>query len=344
MKSSLYKNSRPILALTVFAACRSNSVAADLDADDTTGWFVRADAVARFNVKASLHAANPLLPAGVYNDGFVLNDNGGPASGKTWNWGYNSSSQISGTDLTTHRFDSVPAVGDHGLSGGNPALGGEVVGGYQFSAFKFLSRPARPGFELGYGYSRSSQNIGFGAFGSTTYSVDTYSLNGIIPPLPPYAGTAAGPGPLIDLNKNNQTIVSSSASTLFQGKLETTLQSLRIGPSLDFDITPRFSAGVGLGYSAVYVDATLNYTETTAFANPAVPSLNSGAVTRTSADWEPGVYLEIRANYQFTRFLGAFAGADLQYNKALEFGDTAHQIKIDLGSTYAAKAGLRVRF
>ncbi|MDB6037877.1 MAG: hypothetical protein JWM99_1718 [Verrucomicrobiales bacterium] len=344
MKTPVSKNPRLILALTLIAGVRTKTYAEDFDTDDTSGWFIRADAVARFNVKASLHAANPLLPPGVYNDGYVLADNGGTASGKTWNWGYNASSQIAGTDLTTHRFDAVPAVGDHDLAMGNPALGGEVVGGYQFSPFKFLSRPARPGFEMGYGYSRSSQNMDFGAIGTTTYTVDTYSINGIVPPLAPYAGTSVGPGPLIDLNKNNQSVVSSAASTLFQGRLETTLQSLKIGPSLDFDITRRFSAGIGLGYSAVYVDATLNYSETTAFANPNVPALNSGPVTRTAADWEPGVYFELRANYQFSRYLGAFLGADWQYNKAMEFGDPGHQIKVDLGATYAAKAGLRVRF
>ncbi len=52
----------------------------------------------------------------------------------------------------------------------------------------------------------------------------------------------------------------------------------------------------------------------------------------------------MRANYQFTRYVGAFLGADWQYNKALQFGDSSHQIKIDLGSTYAAKAGILVRF
>jgi hypothetical protein len=169
-------------------------------------------------------------------------------------------------------------------------------------------------------------------------------MNGVIAPQPPYAGIAAGPGPLIDLNSHNHTVATAAATTAFAGSLDSSMQNIRIGPAFDMDFTKRFSAGVGLGYSTVYVDSSLKYSETTSFANSAVPNLNSGLVTLQRAEWEPGVYFEMRANYQFSRYVGAFAGGDLQYNSSLEFGDTAHQVKIDLGTTYSAKAGVMIRF
>src|SRR5260221_5382866 len=104
-----------IMVLVCFTFLRREIQAAEFAEAEATGWYVRSDAVARFNVRASLHAANPVLPGGHYNDGFVEPDNGGVISGKTWNWGYKSASQVARSRLVLHRYDIVPAVGDPDL-------------------------------------------------------------------------------------------------------------------------------------------------------------------------------------------------------------------------------------
>ncbi len=311
---------------------------------DSSGWFARAGAEARFNIKTSLIANNPVAGAGIYNDGFVLQDAGGSASGKTWNWGYNSAGQVAGDNLLLHRYDNVPAAGVRDLNGANPLVGGEIVGGYQFPGFTWLNKPVRVAIEMAYGYAQSSLNMGFGSAGVVNFTSDRYGMNGVIAPQPPYAGTATGPGPLLDLNPNGHTLVSSAATTAFAGRVDTDFQNLRLGPSFEMELTPRFSVAAGIGYSSVYVDSKFNYNEATTFANAAVPPLNSGAVSLKHAEWEPGAYLELRANYQFTQLIGAFCGGDLQYNHSFEFGDAAHQIKVDLGTTYAIKGGVSFRF
>jgi hypothetical protein len=338
--SSTRTKSLAILACVVAPALIIR--AADSDENGAAGWYVRLDATARFNVKASLTANNPVLPAGAFADGFVLPDVGGSAA-QTWNWGYQNASQIVGTDLLMHRFDTVPSAGKRDLNVDDPLLGAELIGGYWFTEFEVFRKPARFGLEVGYGYSDFSNRLNSTSAGAATYTTSTYPLNGIIPPLPPYAGTFNGPGPLLTLTPSGTTTIASAATTVFQGNLDATFQSLRFGPSVQIDLTPKISLGLGAGASSVYTSATLNYTETTTFANAGVPSINN-AVNLNRSRWEPGFYFEAIGNYRFTQHVGAFAGGDYRYNNSLNFGDSAHKVEINLGSTFAAKAGVSFEF
>src|SRR5438105_3525273 len=129
MKSSSSNRTKFLLILACAAASPYTQRAADSGDSEGGGWYVRLAATARFNVKASLTANNPILPANVYNDGFVLPDVGGSAA-TTWNWGYNNAAQIVGSDLLMHRFDTIPAAGKRDLNVDDPLLGAELVGGY----------------------------------------------------------------------------------------------------------------------------------------------------------------------------------------------------------------------
>ena len=342
MKLSPTNRAKFVVLLACLAASKRGVTAADPDEAASSGWYVRADAIAKFNVKATLQASNPALPTRYYNDGFVLADIGG--SDQTSNWGYNNASQVVGPNLVFHRYDNVPAVGNRDLNVDDPLIGGEFGGGYHFLDLKLFGLPARLGAEFGYSFSEFSQDMSFAASGTTTYTTDTYSLHGSVPPLPPYAGTSSGVGILLNLSSDSSTTISSSANTVLQGRLETTLHNIRIGPSFELDVAKHLSLGFGAGYASVYVDSSFNYVQTTTFANTGVPAINSGSVNRDHSEWEPGFYFEMRADYQFTRYIGAFLGGDFQYNRSMEFGDESHQVKIDLGSTYAAKAGVIVRF
>jgi hypothetical protein len=338
-----FTSNRGTFILILVALAGSKRMQAEDPVEDTrSGWYGRAGAVARFNVKATMKAQNPVLPAGSFDDGFVRPDRG-ESTQYTSNWGYNNASQIVGDNLVVHRYDNVKTVGENDLGMDDPLFGGEIIGGYRFSGYKVLGLPAHFGLELGYGFSRFSQDVFFSATGTSSYTVASYSLNGVVPPIAPYAGTDSGDGPQLDVNSNSSTTVSSAATTTFEGNVETTFQSVRIGPSLELDLLSNLTLGFSFGYSSVYVDGKVDYTQTTTFANPAVPTIaskqNFGKVA-----WEPGVFVELNASFQFSRYVGAFVGGDFQYNKSLAFGDGTHDVRIDLGSTYAGKAGVIVRF
>jgi hypothetical protein len=335
-------SSTKTLGLLLAATAASLPARAQLDdSPDSGGWFARFGAVARFNVKASVEASNPVLGAGQYDNGFVLPDVGGNPN-LTWNWGYNKASQVVGDTLNFQRYENVPAVGRHSL-GDDPLLGGELIGGYRFTEFEVLNRPIRVALVFGYSYADFSQDMNFAAAGTANFTTATYPLNGVIPPTAPYAGTPNGPGPLITLTPSSTTTTTSAATTAFQGKLDATFHGMRVGPSFELDLAKNFSLELGVGYSSVYADASVNYAEATTFANGAVPAINAPA-TVDRQDWEPGIYFEVLAKYQFTRNLGAYLGGDYQRNNSLKLADATHKFKIDLSSTYAAKAGVIVSF
>lgn len=320
--------------------------AQDLDQPDRSGWYVRLGAATRFNVKATVTAVPPPAGTGFYRDGYVLPDVAGSASPYTWNWSYNSAGQVVGDHLVLSRLDGTPNIGRQNMNLGNPLLGGEVIGGYHLRDFTIGQRAARLGFELGYGYFSSSAGLNFTGMGTATRTTDGFALGGIVPPVAPYAGTFLGSGPLISLNPDpaSRTVVSSPATTAFQGTLNTSLHSLRIGPALEVDLTKHLSAAFGAGFSSVYADARLNYVENVSFSNPAMPALAPTQANDTLAKWRPGVYAELLLNYQFTRRLGVFVGGDFQHNDKMTFGDATHRVSLDLSMTYGLKGGLRLEF
>jgi hypothetical protein len=327
---------------TPFAARAADPL---LEEHEPSGWFVRADAMARFNIKAAISAVPPTISGpGAYDDGFVQPDIGGSESGRTWNWGYQSGSQINEGVLTLSRIDGVPNIGRNDVRADDPTLGGELVVGYDVIDFKVGKKPARFGFEAGYSYTTFSLDQSIAAVGTAIRTVDTFSLGGIVPPVAPYAGTPQGPGPLIGLNPSSHTTFSSPASAAFQGVLDSTLHGIRFGPWFEVSLTKRLWAGIGVGYSSVYADVSLDYRQAVVYDNPAIPTPSPVTGTVSQARWRPGAYAELRLLYQFTHQLGVFVGGDYQYNSKYTFDDQGIRVELDLGSTYSGKAGVIFSF
>ncbi len=336
---------RPVLLAGVLclSATAVTSRGQDFDEPDRSGWFIRADAVARFNMKASMKQLGPQPNSPrIYDDGFVLPDVSDTASGRTWNWGYQFPGQIrydatgQPQAMVFSRLENYPLVSGE-VNLGNPLLEGELIGGYHSDDFLIGKHKARIGFEIGYGYFSSSETMNLQADGNAVRTVDTYGLHGVMPPLAPYAGTFHGPGPLIDLYPNRQVEVFASPS-IFQSSLEATFHNFRVGPSFGIDLTRRFNIQVGAGYDSLYAHVDWNYTESAAYA----PGVRS--VQLKEGNWRAGFYAEILAQYQLTSHLQLLLGGDFQYNSNLTLNDGFHEFTLELGSTYGAKGGLSYSF
>ena len=210
-----------------------------------------------------------------------------------------------------------------------------------------MKKNARLGFEVGAGYLTFSENMSSAASGTASHTTAGYAIGGILPPIAPYAGTAQGPGPLINLNPGGSTEVQDNpggTTTSLQGNLETKFFNLRIGPTFELDLNKRLSFATSVGYAPVYADAQLNYANTVTFSNPAVPGIAPTQAGVSGNNWRLGFYAEIRLNYRFTSHIDAFVGGDFQYNDNLTFGDSAYQVKLHLGATYGTKIGMTFRF
>jgi len=331
---------------TGLSATVAMSTAQDLEQAELTGWYFRVDASARFNLKASVKEL-PLAHSGpgIYDNGFVLPDVSGTASGLTWNWGYDSASQViydaanQPQALRFSRLENFPTVGgDVDLT--SPMLEGEAIGGFRSYPFLIGKHSARVGFEVGYGYFGSSRGLNLQASGTAAQTIDNYRLNGVVPPVPPYAGTFYGPGPLMDLYPDpaNSGVHTFPSTTSFQGSLDTTFHNFRAGPSFSIDLTRRFNVQVGAGWDSLYAHAEVKYQETSAHTpNPATIKVKK-------SDWRPGFYAELLMHYQINKHLQVFLGGDFRANNDLEFSDSLHEYTIKLGSTYSAKGGLTYAF
>src|SRR5882672_5342893 len=217
----MFSSFRPVALASVAAGLGASALtpgavhAQSIESYEQSGWFVRAGGVARFNVKTTLTQTTTPLAIGYYDNGFVLPDNGGTASGKTWNWGYTSGLQ--GNQLVLSRYDSLPTIGKNDVSTPNPLFGAELIGGFQYSPFLMGNKTAHLRIEIGYGYSSFSQNLGYAGFSDASFTTDSFGTGGIVVPEAPYAGTAAGPGPLIDLNPTAHLVANSPSTTTFNG-------------------------------------------------------------------------------------------------------------------------------
>lgn len=349
MNSSLSRKSLTLLApasLTLLAGALPAGAQIKLpplefEERDTAGYFVRFSARSLFNVRASVdvQAQTPQTP-GNYDNGFVLPDAGGTASGLTWNWGYQTDDQLQGDALNFERYSNVPRAGVFAGEKNDPALGGELIFGAEFGRFDVREREWSWGVEIGYGFNPFKVSNTSSASGTVQYLAASHSVNGIVVPVAPYSGTFDGPGPLIDLNPSSTTSISSAATSNFDGTLKSDLHAFKFGFWIDAPFAEDWSVALSMGYSSILADSELQIYETFGIANGAVPGIDTTDTTVTGSGWRNGFYAQLRLNWQFSKRVGAFVGGDFQYNNRFKFSGAGRDVTLDFTGTYGALVGL----
>jgi len=213
-----------------------------------------------------------------YDDGFVNIDPGTLVDGLglTWYWGYDNAVQYDATadTLAFHRgggegiarsvlsstsYDQDEDVSGLGIAaevGRNIVTKGKVklglVGGIQ-SIWDIESETSQ---------STYSEQL-------TAYSydvVDTYTLEGVVPPAPPYTGNYDGPGPLIGNIPTTRSEAGGGSSTwqaenLVEMDVDVDLQELWLGPRLHLDISSNVAVHCTPYVSVNYVDIDVDRKE-----------------------------------------------------------------------------------
>lgn len=268
-----------------------------------------------------------------YDDGYVLVDGSGNAGGMTWNWGYQNGSQVVGDAVQFHSLQSVsPVLPARTDAANDPQFGAELT--YQ-RVIGPIGESSRWGFEAGFGYTaldlhdrRSSAN------GLSTLTTDTYQLNGVIPPFPGYAGTFAGPGPLLgDFpgRVTTTTIDSMSSNHELSGHLFT----IRLGPFAEVNLTSKLSlaASVGITLAPAIVDYDFNETATI----NGVTTGTSGHSSKTALLYGP--YVSTTLRYAFTPNWGMYVGAQFQSLNSMEQTIGTRSGRLDASATFYATIG-----
>jgi hypothetical protein len=285
---------------------------------------------ANFNNLGRLPASAPGLAAGgvphTYDDGFVLVDISGNAGGQTWNWGYADARQIMGPNLVLS--SSLPGTLARDREN-------DPQQGFEFTYARQLGQAKRTRWGLESAFNFTAVNLRHGAPAPVgVLAVDAFSLGGIIPPLAPYAGTFAGPGPLI-----SDAPVRSSFNV--DSRFNASMYGLRLGPYLDVSVSKALTLNFSAGLAAVTVDGRYRYEEL-AVAPGSGSILRHGLGHKTA--FHAGGFVAANLSYQVTKAVNVFAG--IQFQSVGKHSHTVDdkQTVLDLRKSLFATLGLDVSF
>lgn len=196
-----------------------------------------------------------------YDDGYVRVDENGNAGGLTHYWGYNNAAQVSGNDLIFHSAHTFTANGstseDSGLQPGlDVAYGGHL----------FRWGDALVGWELGFGWLMMDIEDNDPITISAQRTVHSYNKGTVTLPTAPYNGGYNGPSVVIGdtpTQLGDQTI----SGTVSGHTLDVSLYTLRLGPTLHWELPYNFATQISAGAAIGFVSGDLEYNETLRFTD-----------------------------------------------------------------------------
>lgn len=295
-------------------------------------------------------------PAGrVYDDGYVFLDGATDATGDTWFWGYAGNGQVQGDALVfTARGMAVDSSRQRSLGSLEESVGSD---GFEAAPqIEFEALFPLPGDCCGGAVSLGPQ-LGFAFFqldadqsGATFYELqseerrqlsvrDAFSLQGIIPPLAPYSGSFAGPGPVIanrpSARATGERIVARERTEFYnrvQNEAEVDLYALSFGGAAEIEFG-RAYLQLGGGLAVNVADWELANRET-------LYARRNGGPERAVKRWEHrdsgtdllvGGYVQAAAGVQVTESLSLRGFARYDWSQELSASAGAAQFDADLG-------------
>jgi len=254
------------------------------DTDDWTrhfriGAIVGMNIGASFNEKGLFNISGNRSAMGIYDDGYVREDQTGNSGGYTGYWGYDNASQYNSTanTLTFHSATSYSTSGSGNAEGG-PFPGLDVAYGDNLWYWKH----ARVGWELGFGLLpiNISDNSSLSAtVNQSVYTYDVGNPKGVPFPSAPYQGVPSGGGHVIPgspASTSSQTLHGTVTGTR---SLNLMLYTLRLGPSFYWDLGDYAGISLGAGPAVGIVSGDYNYDEVVTTGG--VPARNTGGFEAT---------------------------------------------------------------
>jgi hypothetical protein len=296
-----------------------------------------------FNYKANFQSTasnfNPGPATGganhTYDDGYVLVDASGNFGGLTTNWGYINPTQVVGAGLANGmEFRSIQPSGSSSVED-DPQYGFEIIYQRVLSALSETS-PGIWGFQVGFSYT--DLDLDGNDRGTTPVTIDTYPLNGVLPPPAPYNGTFVGPGTLLG---DTPVRTLGSAALIRDQKLSGHLFNFRLGPFAEWEVTPKLSVSASAGLTLAPTKLEYDYSETvTLSSGPSFASSGHASTTKLLY----GGYVDARLRYDFNESWGAYVGAQFQSLNSLQQSAGGRSAKFDPGATIALSAGITWQF
>lgn len=195
---------------------------------------------------------------GIYDDGYVRQDQTGNEGGYTSYWGYNNASQYSAAAQTL----SMHSASSYSTAGGRD-VDGDAFAGFDLAygdAYWYWKR-VRVGWEFGFGLLPINISDNSSMPTTINQSVYTFNTGGIVVPGAPYQGGFSGQGPLLPGTPASVTGQALSAGTITGTRsLDLMLYTMRLGPNFFLGLSENtgFSLGVGPAIGVVSGEYTFN--------------------------------------------------------------------------------------
>jgi hypothetical protein len=297
------------------------------------------------HVKAPNPRHTPDGDAYNYDDGYVLTDNTGNVGHQTWNWGYDSASQLNASAPNSIDFHRDTAAGLPGSNSGDdsPYLGCEVAFARELVVLGD-KHPVRLGIDIAANFMPINFNSG-GSYNTSLHrETDTYGYTpGTTPPTAPYQGSFSGPGFLLGSTPRHQPATTIPGPSLdARQSFDSNLWGFRLGPYLETPLTEKLSLHFSGGMATGILDADANWRESTAPHGGGGATTTKGGGSDTDVLW--GYYLGADAVYRLTERWGLDVGVQYQ-----DLGTYSHNFggrvaELDLSRSLFVQAGVSFSF
>lgn len=299
-----------------------------------------------------------------YDDGFVNIGAATPGSGLTTYWGYMNASQVQNGDLVYARVGGerrdVTIHDTAAVTGWNDDADWETGPFLELT----YSVPIRPNLTAGFGVNFMSTDIDVSRGGLNTISqfqqldvydvtaIDTYPLNGIIPPGPGYEGSFAGPGPLLGNVPDSRAFPETLASTdtaLFldsiRDVLDLDLYTFGLGGTLNWIPHPQFFVAAQAGVALNLADWNGYRNELITQSDNGGPATDFSRRTVRADDQEVlwGLYLQSSLAWRLSETWALHGFARYDWNEDLEDRIGPSSFEVDL-SGWSVGAGISLTF
>jgi hypothetical protein len=313
------------------------------DTDDWTrhfriGAMVGINIGASFNEKGLFNISGNKAAMGIYDDGYVREDQTGNAGGYTGYWGYDNASQYNAANQTL-QMHSATSYSTSGSSteNGSPFAGFDMAYGDNLWYWKH----ARVGWELGFGLLPISITDSHPMSATVNQSTYTYNTGGIVMPGAPYQGGPSGQGePIIPGSPSAMSSQTVAGTVTGTRTLDLTLYTVRLGPSFYWDLCDYAGISLGAGPAVGVVSGDYNYDEVVTTGG--VSARNSGGFWAT--DMTYGGYVNGTLLFHVVDNGDIYVGAQYMPMENATFSNGGREGQLNLGGQLYFSIGINWPF
>lgn len=284
----------------------------------------------------------------VYDDGYVRLETTGMAAGSpdgyTSYWSYDGADQVVGNNLFMHKATSAGVIASSGNIDDGPVQGMEFVYAYEIGPIGRFAWGLEGSFGFGGVNIRDSRSL----MANVNVITDTFDISNLEagggPPPPPGTPSTGRSGTsaiiLVDPASRSNTIYGGSTINGYRS-IDANVYDFRVGPYVDFDLSPRISLTLSGGLSLAMIDSSFSFQETLGLPGGAVLT-NSGSANKS--DMLIGGYAAASVSYSVADAWRLFFGA--QYRNLGSFDQSVNgaQVHLDFANALYAAVGVGYSF